>query len=256
MAMLKASVMDALTADLYALTHRGNPGDVGFYQGVCRGASSILELGVGYGRLLPHLAPKTELYVGLDREAQFLKAARRVVREGSLSQVRLVEEEMEHFDLGERFDRIVLPYSGLYCLLSKRSLLACLRRVRAHLTDKGEFVFDVWTADGFFEDPEAEGYYDEPSPVMTVVKGKRSWDVYEESRLYAWRQRLDVAYHYVPEGSGPNVTIRIPQRYAPREELSGLLAQTGLRLRHCYGGFKKERLGSRSDHLVMRATRG
>ena len=56
-----------LSAELYALTHRGTAGDVGFYRRACAGASSVLELGCGSGRLLKRLARPGRQLVGLDR---------------------------------------------------------------------------------------------------------------------------------------------------------------------------------------------
>ena len=47
-----------MNAELYALTHRGNPGDIAFYGDVCRGAKSVLELGSGSGRLLLALSSR------------------------------------------------------------------------------------------------------------------------------------------------------------------------------------------------------
>ena len=58
--MLPTARLTELEAELYALTHRGNPGDTEFYARRCAGAGSVLELGTGYGRLLPAL-PREEL---------------------------------------------------------------------------------------------------------------------------------------------------------------------------------------------------
>jgi tRNA G46 methylase TrmB len=53
---MRVTLTPALAAELYRLTHRGNPGDVGFYRKLCSGVQSVLELGCGYGRLLAALA--------------------------------------------------------------------------------------------------------------------------------------------------------------------------------------------------------
>ena len=61
-----------MSAELYALTHRGNRGDLEFYRRTCRGARSVLELGSGYGRVLTVLANAERRVVGLERDPQFL----------------------------------------------------------------------------------------------------------------------------------------------------------------------------------------
>ena len=64
-------------AELYARLHRGNPGDLDFYRRACAGASSVLELGCGHGRVLRAIAtPETHL-VGVDLDPELLALARR-----------------------------------------------------------------------------------------------------------------------------------------------------------------------------------
>ncbi len=57
--------MSAVDARLYELLHVGNPGDVEFYVQQSEGASSVLELGAGFGRILSQLTHLPRA-VGLD----------------------------------------------------------------------------------------------------------------------------------------------------------------------------------------------
>src|SRR5262249_4327605 len=66
--VLPSARLTELEAELYALTHRGNPGDTQFYARQCAGVGSVLELGTGYGRLLPALLGAARAVTGLDRE--------------------------------------------------------------------------------------------------------------------------------------------------------------------------------------------
>jgi SAM-dependent methyltransferase len=245
-----------LQAELYALTHRGNPGDASFYARACAGAASVLELGVGYGRLLPALARASGSIVGLDREPMLLRAARRALKALPPAQQRrvtLVRGEMQAFDLGRKFERILLPYNGLYCLQSSRELLSCLHSVRTHLAPGGEFVFDVWAADLFHRDSDSAAFRDDDTPILSICRGKQLWDVFESSRLRKPQQRLDVLYSYVAQGRRPPVSIEIKQRYALSSELFQLLAQAGLEPSATYGGFTGQRFSKRSEELVVRA---
>ncbi len=61
---------------LYAELHVGNPGDLAFYREHCVGASSILELGCGYGRVMTACGIAT---VGACAGATWLVAAVAVV---------------------------------------------------------------------------------------------------------------------------------------------------------------------------------
>lgn len=256
--------MNNIESELYALTHRGNPGDQAFYAQSCARARHVLELGTGYGRLIPSLLsatrqtksePDRELW-GLDQDKHLLRAAKRKVNALSPAQrkhVKLVAGDMSDFAFAQTFDRIVLPYNGLYCLLSRRDILRCFRCVKGHLAPKGEFIFDVWAADGFCQHANASEYHDDTGPILTIGHRAQTWDAYEKSRLRSTAQRLDVTYTYVSREMGTRVTIGIPQRYAPSQELVELLGQAGLRVKALYGRFTGSRFGQNSPFLIVKA---
>lgn len=262
--MLHRPGLTKLEAELYALTHRGHRGDVEHYVRECAGASRVLELGTGYGRLLGPLAAVAGQMVGLDREPALLAAARRSLRgkarPGSASRVRLVQGDFTSFELPPGFDRIVLPYNALYCLLGRRALASCFARVRAHLAADGQFLFDVWCADAFQRSVRSAArrarHRDDGAALVALHHRGQMWEVFEQTRLRSARQRLDVLYTYVPRHHGARVQIRIEQRYAPWAELAALLAEAGLRVRAKYGGFARERWSPRSEHLVVIAEPG
>ncbi|HEU4579713.1 MAG TPA: class I SAM-dependent methyltransferase [Polyangiaceae bacterium] len=242
--------MTELEAELYALTHRGNPGDGEFYARQCAGVGSVLELGTGYGRLLPALLGAAHEVVGLDRERSLLRAARRRLP-GARGRLSLVEADMQTFALGRRFDRILLPYNALYCLLGRRALVSCFRSVRAHLAPGGTFCFDVWAADSFQRRVRRrEAQRDEPGAIVSLAHRGQIWDVFERSRLRSASQRLDVTYTYVSRQRGTRVQIPIAQRYATSWELKELLARAGLRLRARWGGFSGQPFGPSSELFV------
>jgi SAM-dependent methyltransferase len=254
--VLLTAPLTELEAELYALTHRGNPGDAEFYARQCAGAGSVLELGAGYGRLLPALRGAAREVVGLDREPSLLRAARRQPSRasGALGRLSLIEADMQSFELGRHFDRIVLPYNALYCLLGRRALVSCFRCVRAHLAPGGSFLFDVWAADPFQRRARLralrEAHRDERGAIVSLAHRGQVWDVFESSRLRSAAQRLDVTYTYVSRQRGQRVVIPIAQRYATSRELEELLAVAGLRLRQHCGGFSGQPFGPRSELFV------
>ena len=256
--MLPSAPLTELQAELYALTHRGNAGDAEFYARQCAGVGSVLELGTGYGRLLPALSAAAREVVGLDRDASLLRAARRALRGLSVDQrqgVSLVQADMQSFALGRRFDRIVLPYNALYCLLGRRAVSSCFRSVRAHLAPGGRFVFDVWAADPFQRRVRLrvlrEAHRDETGAIVSIAHRGQVWDMFEQSRLRSARQRLDVTYTYVSRERGTRIEMAIEQRYATSLELQELLADAGLRLHSLSGGFSAQPFGPRSELLVV-----
>jgi SAM-dependent methyltransferase len=243
-----------LQAELYALTHRGTPGDTAFYAKFCARTERVLELGAGYGRLLAVLARPARLLVGLDLDPELLRAAKRRLRTLPLSRRRslqLVQADMRSFALGQRFQRILLPYNGLFCLRTKRDALACFRAVRAALAPGGAFAFDVWNAEAFHRNPTSHPRADDSEPIVTLQHAGLTWDVFERTRVRRSAQHLDVTYRYVPRGPGAPCQIPIAQRYYRPTELSELLERAGFVVQHRYGTFSSTLFTPRSPQLIV-----
>ena len=238
----------AYDATLFRAVHAGNPGDVPFYARACEGASSVLELGCGWGRVLRALRAPGRVLVGVDADARMLSMAK-----SEVPGVELVHADMASFDLGERrFDRILVPHSGLWCLADGPALDACLRSVRAHLGRSGQLVFDAWNADGFHADSRPEDLSDDHLDfVVTVAIDAATFDVYERSRWDRATQRLEVTHVYAPhDGDRPREGI-VVHHYRLRAEIEAALAAAGLGVVAVYGGFEREPFSPDADHLVV-----
>jgi len=260
--------LNKLESELFALTHRGNSGDRAFYAKACAKAEHVLELGTGYGRLIPSLlvghgrGPKPALareVWGLDRDTQLLAAARiarRALGSAQRKQVKLIAGDMSNFAFDQAFERIILPYNGLYCLLNRRNIVRCLKCVKRHLAPEGEFIFDVWAADNFHQNASAREYHDDTGPILSIAHRAQTWDVYEKSHLRSGAQRLDVTYTYISRQNGTRLTIAIAQRYAPSRELIKLVCDAGLRVKALYGSFSEGGYSPNSPVLIVKAVSG
>lgn len=218
-------------AELYRSVHRGNPGDVDYYRRVCSGADTVLELGCGAGRIAHAVAADGVDVVGLEMDP----ALRALGADGPAS---LLAGDMRSFSLGRTFDRILIPYNGLYCLTTDADQLRCLEQVRAHLVPTGLLVFDGYNADPFHEEG-ADGGNDEDELGM-VARARaegRQWRVYEQSRWEPRAQRITARYVHVPEDGGSPVEATIVQRYLLSWQVGPLLARAGLSLVALQGGF-------------------
>lgn len=244
-----------MIAELYALTHRGNAGDVEFYTQACRGAQRVLELGSGSGRLLTALAATKRELVGLELDPKFVALAKRNLRalpEKKRNSVQIVRGDMRDFELSQRFERVLLPYNALYCLLGSRAALACFRAARRALEPGGLLVLDVWNA-GPFHTSSARTSADDPTPIVSLRHAGKTWDVFERSRVRRAQQRLDVSYTYVPREGGRTYQIPIAQRYYLPAEISELLERAGFSVQARYGDFGGQRFSARSAQLIVLA---
>lgn len=241
--------------ELYDLTHRGNPGDVEFYRQVCLGAAAVLELGCGSGRLGVDLARAGCSWTGLDQHAGML--ARLAARVADLpaeiaARMHWQVADMTDFCLPERFDRVIIPYNGLFCLLSERAVDACLRRIRCHLAPGGRLVFDVYRV--FTPDPDPEAApEDDPDPVVTLSDGDVWIEVFERSDWDQPSQRIDAWYRYrfVGADAPGDQEYCIPQRYLFPEQIAARLQAAGLATTARYGDFDRSPFADDSETLVV-----
>ncbi len=234
----------AYPARFYAALHRGTPGDLDHYLRVCQNATSVLELGCGYGRVVTALAAPGRTVVGVEADPELLAMARTAVHAlppEHRAGVELHEGDMRRVSLGRRFDRVLVPFGGLWCMLGDDDLHAALTVAARHLAPGGRVAFDVYRADGFHAEAEPDDVPDDAfTPVGRVEVDGTPYEVLERSTWDKPRQRIDVTYLYVNE-AGHAVEGTIAQRYLLEPQLHAALARAGLRPTHVAEGFGGER---------------
>jgi SAM-dependent methyltransferase len=229
---------------------------VAHYVRTCRNAASVLELGAGSCRIVTALAREGTDVWGLELDESLLALGRSAVKRlppTLRKRVKLVRGNMQHFDLGRRFEHVLLPYNGLYCLLSPTLAKRCLRSVHAALEPGGSFSFDVWNADMIHGAGLAPDTPDEER--LRFEQDGCTWRVFESCRVARGEQRLDVSYTYVASGRDTPRQQVIRQRYYRVSELEELLAGAGFRIQTWDGNFSGSRFSKRSNRLVVSAVR-
>lgn len=241
-------------AELYAALHVGNPGDVTFYREWCRGADRVLELGCGYGRMLEALAREDLALLGLDADRALLTLAQQRLQRVRAQNVRLVQGDMRRFAFAQPFDRILIPYSAIYCLLDLDDLAACLRHVAAHLRPEGRFIFDAYSADAFHEaadDPDELEGGDLPDDVGSVVYEGVHYHVTEQTRWWRDEQRMDVVYVHEPREGGATIATPLQHRYLLSHQVEPLLDAAGMTLVSLAGDYEGTPFSSESDLMTV-----
>lgn len=251
-------------AALYALVHRGTPGDLSFYRRACAGAEHVLELGCGYGRVLGALSDLGVRLTGLDRDPELLAMAEERCSEarGGQAHVEFVLADMTDFDLisGMRgreigmFDRILIPHSGIYCLLSDEACEACFRRVAQHLRPGGRLILDAYLADQFHAESAEQDHIDERlEPIVSVEHEGVLYDVFERAHWDRPTQRIDVTYEYIPRSGGEVQQGSVAHHYLLRGQLEELLERAGLRLLSLADDWQGGSLDADSEFFVATA---
>lgn len=240
-------------APLYAAVHDGNPGDLEFYRRSCAGAESILELGCGDARVLADLSAATRVGVDLDPGMLELARARDPKLELICADMRSVSAEL----LGDRrFDRVIVPYGGLYCMLELTHLEQLFATMAGVLGEGGELIFDVWAADAFHADSEPAdlggGWLER---VKTIELEGEPWEVLERSEWDKPGQRIDATYVHVRVGSEDAIEGVLRQRYVLVEQLRSLANGAGLEILALDGDFCGSSYDDESELMVVRARR-
>ena len=181
--------------------------------------------------------------VGLDSHPGMLAAARGHA-------VELVEGDMRAFDLGRTFDRVLIPYTGLYCLPDDEAVVSCLECVARHLTPDGRLLFD-----GYLVDPELEAGACGPDWLTSVHDGEVRVDVYERSEHDPATRRFTVTYIHVVHGDDGTTqhSYTLDHHYLGSEDASALLSAAELRTDGLWGDFDDGPLTPDSERLVVRA---
>jgi SAM-dependent methyltransferase len=112
---------------------------------------SVLELGVGTGRLAVELAASTTQYCGVDWSPLMLKTAdtkrKRIFKEDE-QRLQLVEADALTFQTDMRFSHILCPDGFLQHFTYMEDHIALLRKIRSWLQDEGWLAIDLLLAPG------------------------------------------------------------------------------------------------------------
>jgi hypothetical protein len=195
------------------------------------------------------LADRVTKLHGMDSSEEALALARKRLP----ASVRLHRADMETFDVGAGFDRVLIPFNGIYCLPDLASVRRTFVRVEKALAPGGLVVFDGYAGDPIHEDDSFEEGVDEEGEIATVdARGKR-WRVFERSEYERRPQRFTVHYRYVAEGDGEEIHATIRHRYLRLREALEALEAAGLAPLAAHGDFDQRVYDSDSDRMIITA---
>ena len=231
--------------------------DAAFYRDAARDyGDPILELGCGTGRITMALAEAGKRITGLDLSERMLERA--VKKRASLivearERVHLVQGDMTHFDLGEKFRLILIPFRPFQHLLDVRQQMDCLGCVRKHLARGGRLIFDVFQTD-------AERIHDPVHMRESPVTEYRTADgrqVRISERIAAFHRAeqindVEMIFSVVhPNGKKERLVFAWPLRYFFRYEVEHLLARCGFNVAALYGNFDRTPIDDSSPEMIF-----
>jgi SAM-dependent methyltransferase len=229
------------SAHLYDLDPREiTRDDIPFYRARAkRIAGPILELGCGTGRVAIPLAEAGHEVWALDLSDEMLAQLRSKVQRAPHSvaaKINPVHGNMVAFDLGRKFDLIIAPFRAFQALTDRSDQEKCLRCIRAHLSETGQFVMHVFKPKRVLDDtwvqPES---FDWEVFDRRTGKAVRRYEI--RKRIDLERQVLYVDLAYRVEGSGSDVVEPLAISYFYEAQMRALLQINGFRILEEFGYF-------------------
>ena len=222
---------------LYDAMHGETLHDLDFYLEEARQAAGpVLELACGTGRVTIPVFQAGANTTGLDLDASMLAQARR-----KEPRIRWVQGDYRDIPIPEKFALIYCPFNALQHMLDFREFERVLRSVRAHLADRGRFIFDMFN-------PSIAMLNRDPAKVRPMR------DLHLEGRTLTWLESsaYDDALQIVRttwtiDGQEQLLKLRC---YYP-QELDALLHYNGFRIHEKFGDFNRSAFVSGAPKQVV-----
>jgi SAM-dependent methyltransferase len=248
----------AVIASVYDLWSADMTEDVPFYvaEAVAAGGS-VLEIGVGTGRVATAVARAGIEVVGIDISPSMLALARGALDDAGVGdRVDLVEADMRTFRLDRTFPLAILPYRVFAHALTPDEQVATLTAIHDHLDPGGRVVLNV--AVPHVSDLERwDGLRHEGQ--FTLADGQQAV-LWRQAEFEPATQRL--TFHFVVDHLDADgvVTRRVHGSSTLRQVTPGetehALARAGFTVQDRWGWFDRRPLGPTSGEFIVAAARG
>jgi ubiquinone/menaquinone biosynthesis C-methylase UbiE len=248
-----------LYAQLYDVAVSDRPGEIDFYHDLMQRLKSdqvnMLEIACGTGRVSLQIVSEDVTITGLDVSPELLHIARE--KSADLQNVRWVLGDMRAFDLGQKFDLVIIPGHSFQFMLTPMDQVQCLNYIKRHLRSNGMLVVHLDHQDFNWLGSlprQVTGTYSEwrelKHPLTGhVVRTANEW-IFEPAT-----QTATVTTVWEEIGLDNIVTNRWQRKPMPlhcvfRFEMDHLLKRMGYAIEAVYGDFFKNPLMDESDQMI------
>ena len=247
-------------AERYDIFYQAAPeGEMEFYlNAIHRSHGSVLELGVGTGRIAIPAAAMGHDITGVDLNRPMLDRARAKSTVAPLSgTLTLVESDMAELDLAKRdFDLVIIPAHTLVLELDHARQLETLKRCAMHMAKTATLIFNLFNpSDDLIHDEPSETFLlgvveDEETGLRHVLTGTNDFD--SAKQLNHCTQIIESV-----DSTGAVIDreeLNVVFRYLHHEQVLEMLGQAGLRISAVYGDFDGSPLAEDSEEMIYECT--
>jgi SAM-dependent methyltransferase len=222
-----------------------------FVEAAAQAGEPVLEVGCGTGRILIPTARAGVEITGLDLSPDMLAVCREHVKsepKSVRSKIRLVEGDMRHFELGQTFNLITLPFRPFQHLTTVEDQLACLACIHTHLKAGGKLILDLFnpSLEALAGQKIGEEMSDEPE--FSMPDGRRVIRRHKVAARDVFNQIIHTELIYYvshPDGRKERLVQAFPMRYLFKFEAEHLLARSGFEVEQLYADYDKNPYGSK-----------
>jgi SAM-dependent methyltransferase len=219
---MSASPYDTI-AELYDPWSRSVTEDVGFYVAESRkSGSTVVELGVGTGRIAIPIAEKGKRVIGVDSSREMLAACRRRAEAAGVAELLdLRLGDLRNPPLDEQVPLVICPFRSYLHLADDGERIEALEAARRALVPGGRLIFDVFEPKPD-DIAETHGRWLEREP---GIYERAHWD--EEARTLTLSVR------------GPEGAATMSLAWISRDQWQELLEEAGFEVEAVYGWFNR-----------------
>jgi len=246
----------------YTKTYQRRADDIAFYVAIAkehaarrRRIATVLEYGVGNGRIALPLAREGFLVTGLDLSRPMLRDFEaRLAREPEpvRRRIALRSGDMRLARLAKKFDLVTCPFNTFLHLYTRTDVERFLAKVRRHLLPDGLFVLDISipNPNELIRTPGRAYHcprFRHPS-TGEMMRYTERFD-YDQAR-----QILFVTMEFIPEAR-PDASWVSPlahRQFFP-QELEALLSYGGFTIQGRWGDYQRGKLDRNSEVMVVTA---
>jgi SAM-dependent methyltransferase len=241
----------------YDLDYAAKTGDIRFYVDRCVAlGSDVLELGCGTGRVTFPIAQKGIRITGLDVSATMLDRARQKLA----ANVEFIQADLREFDLGRKFQTVIMPFNVLHHLYDMRSINQFFFCLQEHIEENGMLILDVLNPDLYelSRDPDDCAVYDSFN-VIVSSDGKIERAPDGQGQLMVIEDKIDydpitqvadytLSYHI---DNKELFDLDLKHRIFFPQELEAILHANGFHVVERFGDFDLSPLTAKSPSQIL-----
>ncbi len=230
-------------------------GELEFYMNaIIRSRGSVLELGVGTGRIAIPAAAMGHDITGIDLNRSMLERAREKTKAATLpGKLTLIEADMTKLELEKRdFDLVIIPANTLALVLEKEHQIETLKRCVNHMAGDATLIFNLFNpSDDLLNGATGEvfllGVVDDASKSgRHILTGINNFDIANQiNRCTQTIETLDTNGDVIDREE-----LQVMFRYLYHDEVMEMLTQAGLKAQAVFGDFDGSRFTDDSEEMI------